>query len=969
MIRLVQLFPSKLKLLLIFSLITTLQINAQEYSYAHYDVRDGLASSVVYDAANDKDGFMWFATETGLSRFDGTQFRNFTIQDGLPDNEIMKLYVDSKGRVWIMPFRNTICYYYKGKIHTPSNDPYLSSVRLASPAFAMQEDQLGNLLISETYNIHLLRPDGGYKIFTREELNVMHFLRAGLSRDGNVEVAAAHPGHGFVLYGIVNERVSPPVVLGDLLPNGPNSVILTPELKVIRKKQSLKVFAKDSVYDIPLPGHFISVSRLPGNYLSLNTIEGSYVYNLSNAKIVDTFAKNRSVTTVVPDHEGNWWFCTQGQGIYRLISSGFENFPFSNTKPLAVHSIVKFNSVLYMGADKYTLISGNRDNFSSISLPALSGTGRVTSVLKPDHEKTIIGTDFGLFVHKNGKEVAHIPSLTVKSLYLKNDKLIVGVHTGAFSFRLSEMNDHDTIWRQRSNVVWMINDVVYIGTLNGLFAIGKNGAMEMGKINPVFTRRITSMAESADGTLWIGTYGEGVIGLKDTTVVHVISQKNGLTSDNCRALFIQGDQLWVGTEKGINKVQIAKNMGVTQYTMADGLPSDIINTIHADKDTVYVGTSEGLTIFNEAGITQQSTCLLRLTGITADTTSWLHDTSNFLLPHNYKTLQFDFSGISFKSGSDITYYYRLSGLNNDWQKTRSSFLSYPSLPSGSYTLECYAVNKFGIKSNTLSIPFTVEKTVWETTWFRILAGVLLIAAVWMFIVFRLRVLRRREQSARQIEKRMTELEQMALKAQMNPHFIFNSLNSIQQYVLENDFIGINSFITGFASLVRQTLEVSSKQKISLDEELHYISTYLKLEKMRLEDKFSYEINVRDDITPTDYSIPPLILQPCLENSIRHGIRYRKDKNGKITVNILKDNMYLLCVIEDNGVGRKLAEQYKGARHIEYQSKGMALTASRIAMLPGNPNARPSVDWEDITTEDGTIAGTRVIIRLPLEDVL
>jgi LytS/YehU family sensor histidine kinase len=187
-------------------------------------------------------------------------------------------------------------------------------------------------------------------------------------------------------------------------------------------------------------------------------------------------------------------------------------------------------------------------------------------------------------------------------------------------------------------------------------------------------------------------------------------------------------------------------------------------------------------------------------------------------------------------------------------------------------------------------------------------------------------------------------------------------------VLENDFRGVNSFITGFASLIRQTLEVSSKAKISLEDELNYIATYLRLEKMRLEDKFTYEINVARNITPTDYFIPPLILQPCLENSIRHGIRYRKDNKGKITVNISKDDFYLVCVIEDNGVGRKLAEEYKGHRHIEYQSKGMSLTASRIEMLAGTSGHKSSVTWADVKAADGSVAGTRVIIKLPLTDV-
>src|SRR5215831_14677590 len=129
--------------MLAFSFTTA---NAQEYSYSHYDTKDGLAGSTVYCGAQDKDGFLWFGTETGLSRFDGTHFQNFTTADGLPDNEILRLFVDSKNRVWIMPFRNSICYYYKGKIHNQENDSLLAKITLHTEAKGVVEDRKGNLL-------------------------------------------------------------------------------------------------------------------------------------------------------------------------------------------------------------------------------------------------------------------------------------------------------------------------------------------------------------------------------------------------------------------------------------------------------------------------------------------------------------------------------------------------------------------------------------------------------------------------------------------------------------------------------------------------------------------------------------------------------------------------------------------------------------------------------------------------------
>src|SRR5258705_5557986 len=150
------------KYLVLFLLFNTRTLNSfsQEYSYINYDTRDGLAGSVVYGAIQDKEGFMWFATENGLSRFDGKNFKTFTTKDGLPDNEILRLFVDSKGRLWIMPFKPSLCYYYKGKIYNKNNDSLLSKITLWESATHIVEDKSGNLFVGESSALHIIFNDG-----------------------------------------------------------------------------------------------------------------------------------------------------------------------------------------------------------------------------------------------------------------------------------------------------------------------------------------------------------------------------------------------------------------------------------------------------------------------------------------------------------------------------------------------------------------------------------------------------------------------------------------------------------------------------------------------------------------------------------------------------------------------------------------------------------------------------------------
>ena len=215
--------------------------------------------------------------------------------------------------------------------------------------------------------------------------------------------------------------------------------------------------------------------------------------------------------------------------------------------------------------------------------------------------------------------------------------------------------------------------------------------------------------------------------------------------------------------------------------------------------------------------------------------------------------------------------------------------------------------------------------------------------------------------------KLSELEQMALRSQMNPHFIFNSLNSIQQYVIDKDILGANEFITQFSRLIRLTLDHSAKLDISLEQEVVYLSTYLELEKKRFENKFNYTINTDPEINTEDYFIPPMILQPYVENSVRHGMRYKKDNEGKIVISFHTASGYLICNIEDNGIGRKQARQFKSIAPMEYQSKGMTLTARRIEVFNSTHASSIGINIEDMEDYSRKPAGTKVTIKFPIKE--
>ena len=948
---------------------------AQEYSYTHYDSKDGLAGSTVYCAVQDKDGFLWFGTETGLSRFDGTHFKNFTAADGLPDTEIISLFVDSKNRVWILPFKNTIYYYFKGRIYNQQNDSVLKKIKITkSNIRSVIEGKDGNMLINEGDFYHIIKSNG--EIIRENRIDGMRFhaINAGLNENGDFRLQlSSYEENNISCYVVDLPESKAPV--WHLISNNSNSVgdygILSPRLDVILKEGKLFFYpANRDSFSIPSPRDLINMVRLNDTLVAINAASRSLFFDIVRKEFIHEFLSGYRISAVLQDSEGNFWFTTMGDGIFRLGSTEFKNVLFSdNQSSLSVYSIHKSESGICVGTNNSLLWKINRhgNKISKFNIGENIEHVRVLSLVSDKKNNLFIGTDRGVFQFRAGnKSIVLQTHVSVKELIIHGGKLRAATAQGIIAVGEFK-NNANTILSKRATCVFSDGQSLYVGTLNGLYELDGKNTIFHGEKHPLLSGRISAIARTGDGIYWITTYGEGIVGYKDNKVVANLREENtGITSNVCRNIFVSGNTLWVGTDKGLNKIDLnGDKYKVTKFTTADGLGSNIIHTICVDSGMVYVGTPRGLTYFDENKISQNSNCRLHITGITVSDSSRFFDITGFNLPNNQNNIRFEFVGISYRSTGDITYRYRLLGLDTTWKTSKETFLSYPSLPSGEYELQLMAINKFGVQSAMKHINFTIQKKLIEKIWFRALmvfAGIILTG---MIVGFYMKQVRKKEKQKSDTLQKMAGLEQMALRAQMNPHFIFNSLNSIQQYVMDKDIAGANKFITDFASLIRQTLDFSSRHEISLAEELKYLSTYLALEKARIENKFEFEVRLCETIAVQDYYIPPMILQPFVENSVRHGMGYRKDMLGKITISIaLKDEM-LICIIEDNGVGRAIAGQFKKATGANHQSKGMPVTMARIDMINKNNEHKIQVVIDDLKDEQNRDAGTRVTVSFPV----
>jgi LytS/YehU family sensor histidine kinase len=299
--------------------------------------------------------------------------------------------------------------------------------------------------------------------------------------------------------------------------------------------------------------------------------------------------------------------------------------------------------------------------------------------------------------------------------------------------------------------------------------------------------------------------------------------------------------------------------------------------------------------------------------------------------------------------------------NRDWTRAQNNTLSLQNQPPDNYTIRIRSIKRDGTPSSQVAaINFRIKTPFWKSSWFW---GVLVLAgfALILFLVQRRNRLRQKKAIEKiTTEKKLAELEMQALKAQINPHFIFNCLNSIKGFIYDKDYAQADRYLDKFSDLMRSTIDNSDAAVISLEEEIKYLDNYLQLEKLRFNDKFDYIIKADTIADHKSIFVPAMLLQPYVENAIRHGIRFLENRKGKISITASMEETSLVCTIEDNGIGRKKAAALKSSRHIEYQGRGMSISRRRAELY------RIQQEIKDKTDEAGNSLGTTIILKIPPE---
>lgn len=960
---------------------------SQTLQFKNITVSDGLLSSTVYCVFQDSKGFIWFATINGVSRYDGKIFENFTTDNGLSDNEVLKIIEDSKGRIWFLTFNGKLSYFLDGVIYNPNNNKLLKSLESKSSFFNFYEDINKNIRISTT----------GNEMFTINKDKIS--LKIEKSDSAKYLMTE--------IYFFENEEDELFGINGSTFYQIKNNLFITQKLKyypidvrsihfekrtktlyfisgegIISMKNGKQKLEKQLPKDLINKG--ISNLKIFNSKIWLSFLgNGIRVYDLKD-HTEESYLSKKFISSLIKDKEENIWISTIGDGVYFLSRKANNFIHYTVNNPLtneAVYSVAKDNQErIWLGLrnGEFNILDQNKSNvlnpkFSELTYNPIKKLfynaaiktvwflsdrqiGQLNDVKIPHSASNLLSREF-LFSLKafDFNEIGEIAIATSSGLYKYQSKV------DKKDFYIADSREFELLEAGRTfNLTYDENNYLWFAQLSGLKVLdSKNRLYQFSKKLNVLNDRINHLFSDKQGVVYAATSSKGVGVFKNYKLVKIINTKNGLNSNNCFKTFAKDNFLWVITNKGVT--QIEDPLGVikaTYYTIDNGLLTNEVNDILVDKGNIYLATNKGLTkIVNPQNQNYPPDLPLYFKKIIVKGKLIKNINSLIVLPHGDNSIRINYTAINFEEPNNVIYAYKTRE-DDAWILTPNNFLEFVSLESGQYDLQIRARDLNGNWGSPIKLTIVVATPYYENPFFIFLSILVLIGLIIVSYAKYLKVKRRKDDAVLINKSKIIALEQQALQAMMNPHFIFNVMNSIQYFINKQDKGKANQLLTGFARLIRKNMEIVNKSVITLAEEISYLNLYLQLENLRFGDKLNYKLIVDDRLETEEITIPSMIIQPYIENAIWHGIM-PKDDLGHIEINISQERNLLKITIKDDGVGIDNSINMKNDGYI---SRGMSITKERINLI--NQLSGNEMNIKINQLEEG---GTLVQIIIPIQE--
>lgn len=958
---------------------------AQQFFFKNYSVESGLPFIQVYCMYQDTDGYLWSGGYGGLSRFDGKEFVNYNRKNGLIDHNVNAISGDREGRVFVGTNKGLSILQGQNFVNISDfkgyTNPHITS---------FCKGYHHSMYIGTLRGLYMFKED---KVLPVGKLR-SYAINCLLNPDTTVVFIGTNKG--LVIYGHNTFKLFDKAA--GLVDNEVLSLARFKNFLVIGTANGMSLFDLRSnlFYNYHASNGLLeerttSLLNQSDRFLWIGSASGLTQFDGKKFNYYNIGADNNSnqVRSSIIDREGNLWFGTHS-GMFRYRDNSFSRYD----KVPGLSNALVFQILRDKNEDLWVCTQNN-------------------GVVKLSHD----------FFKRYGEENGLVGNTSHAAIIDKQGRMLFGSDSGIYQFKNERFQAIslpanykgacEVIYENKSNTIW-------VGGTNCFAALMWNGAAWQSKLYqlPSATEAIVyGLAEDGEGRFFIGTMRGGlwcldkgrlenlseklqlneetfftlryfkgklfaaslngllVLDLK-TKKIDRISDSDGLNSELVYSIEISRNEevLWIGTNQGVNRLDLnayltERKINITAFGKQEGFAGVECNSngIWEDKDgTLWFGTVSGMVRHQpyqfRKNIVENITLIQKIAVLNED--SLLADEA--VLSSNLNVLTFYYRGICLTNPDKVLYQRKLEGLDKTWSSANTEdFIKYTNLAPGSYTFMVRSRNNEGLwNAEDTTFRFQIRPPFYLTWWFILLASVITFTSVYGFLALRIYTIKKKQKVEFERKVEMSRIELKALRSQMNPHFIFNSLNAIQHYIFNTRSDEAIKYLNKFARLVRIILNNSEKPTVTVGEDLEALKLYLELEKMRFEEKFDYEIDVAESLD-IDYDImPPLLMQPYVENAILHGLNPKPDK-GRLIIRLHSENNFLICTITDNGIGRVKASEIRRTMPVKkHKSLGMKITEDRLKILNEINNSQLSVTITDLYDAAGEALGTRVELFVP-----
>jgi len=988
----------RLVFLFLVGLISIPALGQQQF-FRQYGLENGLPQSQVFAVHGSENGFIWVGTQGGgLARFDGLEFEIFNTKQGLTDNFINAL-IEFNGKLWIAT-RSGLTVYKDNRftqVELENSDAEITAIHVSGE----------KLLVGVENGIEVIDTDSSHRFMALDSsdgfviTNICNYKNEiwvgsnlGIYRLDAGDLSLIKTLH--VRDGLADEYVQS-------LHSDGNSVW------VGSYGRGLRYFNGETFSDLysSLPANTVVHDLLLNRDSSLwvaTQSRGVYVIDLKTGNTqqysVQQGLSNNHVRSLSLDAWGNMWLGTSGGGLNQFSGQAFTHYTGDDgLKANYIYAVEQSTSgAIWIANGRKGVVQFDGNQFLPFALDSLVGNYKIKTIAIESDSSIWLGTEGEGLIYTNGKEIVRYTADNglcgnyVKDLELSRGALWVATLDGGISkIGLGKpgmksvkryIRNYRYLTELPSNRIHALHrkgDVIWYGTEEKGFGYIDGKRIEVVVDETQIGGQNVRAIRSSGDDIWVAT-SNGLFRYGTTTKQLDTINSDWLTSTNLYLLsFDESNHLYVGHERGLDVLTINETGDVIEsdyYGASDGFLG--IETcqnacLPAQDGSMWFGTVNGLTRFFPSATTikhgkpkvflqhvnlfYEPLVIDRYKAIVTKTGKLKSPILNYDQNH----LTFVLKGVDLQAPAKLQYQWWLEGFDKNWSPPgKKNEAVYSNLPPGEYVFHYKALSEDSESVQTASYSFSIEQPYWETFYFRFLMwfipGLIIILLVWSYIR-QIKKRAKREREKLEFDKELIELEQKALRLQMNPHFLFNALNSIQSLVALEQHKEARQYLQKFAKLMRLTLSNSRVDTIPLSDEIATLENYMALEQLSMKEPFTYKVDAVG-INPDDVYLPPMMIQPFVENAIKHGLP-AKGSDGGLSITFEQENATLICRVRDNGMGREAAIKKAKEKSKSHESAAIQVITDRIEMLntehPGN--ALQLIDHEN---------GTEVVIRLVIE---